>query len=95
MAEIFKFFKIKATKIFITDEMTGRVDIVWHIFEKTAKVKIEKKKINIEVSKIFNFRNLKKTVLFDFQNLYPNSSQDSWHLWTPAITSRSLRSPGK
>ena len=44
MAEIFKFFKIKATKIFITDEMTGRVDIVWHIFEKTAKVKIEKKK---------------------------------------------------
>ena len=26
-----------ATKNFIKDEMTGRVNILWHIFEKTAK----------------------------------------------------------
>ena len=45
MAEIFNFATIFekrvlegcATKIFIKDEITGRVDIVWCIFEKTAK----------------------------------------------------------
>ena len=42
MAEIFNFstveaLEVRASKSFIKDEMTGRVDIVQRIFEKTAK----------------------------------------------------------
>ena len=29
--------KVRATQNFIKDKMTGRVDILWHIFEKIAK----------------------------------------------------------
>ena len=32
-----QFLEICASKKFIKDEITGRVDIVWSIFEKTAK----------------------------------------------------------
>ena len=31
------FFKVKATKKIIKDKITGRVDIPWRIFEKSAK----------------------------------------------------------
>ena len=31
--------KVRATKNFIKDKMTGRVDILWRIFEKMRKIK--------------------------------------------------------